>query len=53
MALVVFLATVLRLLLARANKSLRATRSLSQADDADKPLVGDSNVGMGEFEYML
>lgn len=53
MALVVILATVLRLLLCRTNKSLRKARTSSQADDADKPLVGNSDVGMGEFEYML
>lgn len=53
MALVVMLATVLRLLLARSNKSLRIARNLSQADDADKPLVGISDAGLGEFEYML
>jgi dipeptide/tripeptide permease len=53
MALVVLLATVLRLLLARANKSLRVARTSSQADDADKPLVGGSNGAMGDFEYML
>jgi hypothetical protein len=53
MALVVLLATVLRFLLVRANKSSRVARTVLQADDADKPLVGNSNVAMGDFEYML
>jgi hypothetical protein len=32
---------------------LGVARTSSQADDADKPLVGGSNGAMGDFEYML
>lgn len=53
MALVVLLATVLRFLLIRANKSPRVAETSSQADDANISLVGNSNVAKGDFEYML
>ncbi|KAI5257143.1 MFS general substrate transporter [Aureobasidium subglaciale] len=56
MALVAVLATVLRLLLVRANTSLHVVRlsSSPQKDDgADRPLVGVSGPAVGGFEYML
>ncbi|KAI5276432.1 MFS general substrate transporter [Aureobasidium subglaciale] len=56
MALVAVLATVLRLLLARANTSLHVARlssSLQKDDGADSPLVGVSGPAVGDFEYML
>lgn len=53
MALVALLATVVRLLLVRANASLRVARLSSQNGGAHRPLVSNPPSVMGEFEYIL
>jgi dipeptide/tripeptide permease len=53
MALVALLATVLRLILVRANRSSQAARLASRGDGANRPLVGGSASGDGDFVYML
>lgn len=53
MALVALLATVLRVLLIRANSSLSEAQASSKDDGADKPLVGSHEVATGDFKYML
>ncbi|KAH0270582.1 MFS general substrate transporter, partial [Aureobasidium melanogenum] len=53
MGLVALLATILRLLLVRANASSRVARTSATEDGAAKPLVGSHGAATGDFEYML
>ncbi|KAI4756362.1 MFS general substrate transporter [Aureobasidium sp. EXF-3400] len=53
MGLVALLAIILRLLLVRANASLREARTSATEDGAARPLVGRHGVATGDFEYML
>ncbi|KAH0264200.1 MFS general substrate transporter, partial [Aureobasidium melanogenum] len=53
MGLVAVLATILRLLLVRANASLREGRTSAKEEGAAVPLVGGHGVSTGDFEYML
>ncbi|THV83819.1 MFS general substrate transporter [Aureobasidium pullulans] len=52
MALVALLATVLRVVLTRANAASRAARVITQ-DGAHRPLVASSASTAGDFEYIL